>query len=170
MLEPMPSILLRDMVERDLPILFEHRQDPVANHMAAFTGKDPANRAAFLALWERLLRDDSVVKKTILLGGQVAGSIASFGSASMREVTYWIAREHWGRGVATAALGALLKVERTRPLFARAATDNVGSIRVLEKCGFRIARHERGFADARGAAIDEVVLILEPTGESSARR
>jgi RimJ/RimL family protein N-acetyltransferase len=138
--------------------------------MAAFTGKDAANRAAFMTLWERLLRDDSVVKKTILLGEQVAGSIASFGSMSMREVTYWIAREHWGKGVATEALGALLKVERTRPLFARAATDNVGSIRVLEKCGFRIVRHERGFADARGAAIDEVVLILEPAGESSARR
>jgi RimJ/RimL family protein N-acetyltransferase len=90
----------------------------------------------------------------------VVGSIASFGSPGEREVTYWMAREHWGKGVATAALRQFLGLERTRPLHARAAKDNRGSIRVLEKCGFAICREERGFANARGQEIEEVVLVL----------
>lgn len=113
-----------------------------------------------MAQWTRLLRDASVVKKVILRDGQVAGSIASFGAPREREVTYWIAKEHWGKGVATAALGEFLRVEKTRPLHGRAAKDNVGSIRVLEKCGFTICREERGFAHARDAEIAEVVLQL----------
>ncbi|HEX5135714.1 MAG TPA: GNAT family N-acetyltransferase [Planctomycetota bacterium] len=156
----MVEVVLRDVREADLPALFEQQRDPDANRIAAFTAKDPEDRAAFMAHWARLLAEPSVAKKAILLGGRVAGSIASFGPVAQREVTYWIAREHWGKGVATAALRELLLLETTRPLFARAASDNAGSIRVLEKCGFRIVRHERGFANARGAEIAEVVLRL----------
>ncbi|MFI5401926.1 MAG: GNAT family N-acetyltransferase [Planctomycetota bacterium] len=154
------NVLLREMIAGDLPAVFEHQQDPVGRHMAAFTSKDPTDRAAFMAHWSRLLVDASVTKRTILLDGRLVGSIASFGASLGREVTYWIAKEHWGKGVATAALGEILKVERTRPLFARAAKDNLGSIRVLEKCGFRICREGRWFANARGAEIEEVVLEL----------
>jgi RimJ/RimL family protein N-acetyltransferase len=154
------EVVLRDVEEADLPTLFEQFRDPDASRMAAFTAKDPEDRTAFMAHWARLLAEPSVAKKAIVLGGCVAGSIASFGPPEEREVTYWIGREHWGRGVATAALRELLELERTRPLFARAASDNAGSIRVLQKCGFRIIRHERGFANARGAEIAEVVLRL----------
>lgn len=47
-----------------------------------------------------------------------------------------------------------------RPLYARAAKDNVASIRVLEKCGFRISGYERAFANARGEEIEEAILEL----------
>jgi RimJ/RimL family protein N-acetyltransferase len=159
----MAEIALRDVGEADLAVLFEQFRDPQASRMAAFTAKDPTDRAAFMAHWARLLGDGSVVKKAILLAGRVAGSIVSFGPAGEREVTYWIGREHWGRGVATAALAEFLKIETARPLFGRAAKDNVGSVRVLEKCGFRLCREERGFANARGTHIAEVVLLLAET-------
>ena len=42
------DVLLRDVTEADLPIFFE-QQDSAANHMAAFTAKDPADRDAFMA-------------------------------------------------------------------------------------------------------------------------
>src|SRR5262249_44237054 len=76
------------------------------------------------------------------------------------EVSYWIGRAFWGKGIATKALAALLGSVKTRPLYARAARDNIASIRVLEKCGFMNAGYDRGFANARGEEIDEVVFEL----------
>jgi RimJ/RimL family protein N-acetyltransferase len=46
-----------------------------------------------------------------------------------------------GAGVATAALAAFLMIVEERPLFAHVAEHNVGSIRVLEKCGFALVDH-----------------------------
>jgi len=47
-----------------------------------------------------------------------------------------------------------------RPLHARAAKDNVASIRVLQKCGFVVTGSDRSFATARGMEIDEAILEL----------
>jgi RimJ/RimL family protein N-acetyltransferase len=47
-----------------------------------------------------------------------------------------------------------------RPLYASAAADNAGSIRVLEKCGFRRTGEVRALAKARGAEITEVFFEL----------
>ena len=156
------DVLLRDVIERDLPIFFEQQLDPAANQMAAFTAKDPADRAAFTAKWAKILGDDSITKRTVLCGGRVAGNVAAFVApwSGKLEVTYWIGREFWGQGIATAALSALLRAVKPRPLYARAAKDNIASLRVLEKCGFTIAGYERGFANARGEEIEEVVLEL----------
>jgi RimJ/RimL family protein N-acetyltransferase len=89
------------------------------------------------------------------------GHIASFDLEGRREVTHWIGREHWGRGVATRALQAFLQLEASRPLYAAAASDNAASIRVLTKCGFRVVGKGRGFAHGRGEETDEVVLRLD---------
>src|SRR6185436_613781 len=103
-----------------------------------------------------------ITKRTILFGGQVAGSVSTFVApwSGELEVTYWIGREFWGKGIATKALAVLLSAVKTRQLFARAAKDNLASLRVLEKCGFMIAGCERGFANARGEEVEEVVLEL----------
>src|SRR6516165_3848585 len=154
------DVMLRDVSERDLEIFFEQQRDPAANYMAAFTAKDPADRTAFTTKWAKILGDDSITKRTILFDGNVAGSVSAFVApwSGKLEVTYWIGREFWGKGIATKALALLLSAVKTRPLYARAATDNFGSLRVLEKCGFSIVGYERGFACARGAEIEEVVL------------
>ena len=156
------DVLLRDVTESDLPIFFEQQQDPAANRMAAFTAKDPADRAAFTAKWAKILGDESITKRTILFGGQVAGSVSTFVApwSGKLEVSYWIGREFWGKGIATQALAAFLSAVKTRPLYARAAKDNIASIRVLQKCGFAISGCERGFANARGEEVEEVVLEL----------
>jgi RimJ/RimL family protein N-acetyltransferase len=154
------NVRLRDTVEADLSIFFEHQLDPVANHMAAFIVEDPSDRAAFDARWARILADDSITKKTVLVDGQVAGHVTGFEQFGKPSVGYWLGREFWGRGIATRALAEFLTLVETRPLYARAASDNIGSIRVLEKCGFTITGTDRGFAHARGAEIEEVILIL----------
>ena len=132
-----PEVILREVQEADLPVFFAHQQEPEALYMAAFTSKEPANWEAFLAHWSRVLADETNLTRTIVVDGRVAGHIASFFEEGRREVTYWLGSEYWGRGLATQALRAFLHIEQTRPLHARAAKDNVGSLRVLEKCGYR---------------------------------
>lgn len=154
------ALRLREMTETDLPLLFEWERNPEANYMAAFTAKDPSDRAAYMAKWTRLLSDDTIIKKTILVDGRVVGTIAKFELFGKPNVTYWIGKEFWGRGFATEALSLFLREVTTRPLYASAAKDNVASLRVLEKCGFRIIGFERGYANARGKEIDEAMLEL----------
>jgi RimJ/RimL family protein N-acetyltransferase len=126
-------VRLRDVREDDLPILFEHQTDPEANRMANF---GPRDRDAFMAHWAKILADRTVVARTVELAGRVAGNVVSWVHDDERDVGYWIGRDHWGKGIATAALDAFLTVLEERPLFAHVAEHNVGSIRVLEKCGF----------------------------------
>ncbi|MFJ7072371.1 GNAT family N-acetyltransferase [Streptomyces sp. NPDC098781] len=154
------DVELREVHDSDLPVFYRQLNDPEALHMAAFTPKDPADRDAFDEQWRRV-RSSSAVQRTVLADGDVVGSAAVYGEPGEREVTYWVDRAYWGRGVATAALRALLAEVPERPLYARAAADNEGSLRVLGKCGFRVTARARGFANARGAEIDELVLALE---------
>lgn len=156
----MLKVSLRQVIASDLPAFFEQQRDPAAVHMAAFTMKDPDDRAAFDAHWARLLVDDSVIMRTIIVDGGVAGSVSSYVGDSGPEVTYWLGRDYWGRGIATAALVEFLKVQTTRPIFARAAADNLASLRVLQKCGFIITGRDQGFANARDRIIDEYLLEL----------
>jgi RimJ/RimL family protein N-acetyltransferase len=152
------NVLLRDVTEGDLPIFFAHQRDPEANRMAAFPARE---RDAFTEHWDRILGDETVTKKTILADGQVAGNVVSFYQGGHREIGYWIGREFWGRGVATRALSEFLGHERTRPLYAHVAERNVASIRVLEKCGFKLSDEHGGSPDQRSEDVEEVLLIRE---------
>jgi RimJ/RimL family protein N-acetyltransferase len=154
--------LLRAVDDADLDVLFEHWTDAESNHQAAFTVADPHDRQAFTDRWNRLRGDPSVIARTIDVEGAVAGSISSWDNDGVREVTYWLGREHWGKGVATRALAEFLaEVETSRPVRAATVFDNIGSQRVLEKCGFRRVGEGRGFANARGAEVDEVLFRLD---------
>ncbi|MFF3646871.1 GNAT family N-acetyltransferase [Streptomyces sp. NPDC002564] len=154
------DVSLRPVHDSDLPVFFRQMSDPESRYMAAFTPEDPTDHVRFDAHWSTLRSAPGVDVRTVLADGDVVGNAAVYGEPGEREVTYWIDRAYWGRGLATAALGALLDLVPERPLYARAAADNAGSIRVLEKCGFRLSTTERGYAAARGAEIDEVVLVL----------
>ena len=162
------DVALRDVTGGGLSIFFDQQLDSTANHMAAFTCEDPAARDAFDAHWTKILGDDTIATKTIVFGGNVAGHVASVERFGQPEVTYWIGKEYWGNGVATRALLAFLEYVKVRPLYARAAKDNVASLRVLEKCGFVIAGQDKGFSNARGEEVEEFILTLtaEDQGES----
>lgn len=157
----MTSIHLREVRSTDLPIFFDHQRDPAAVHMAAFTTKDPEDRAAFDYHWARILADDDILIRTIVVDGAVAGSVSSYVGELGPEVTYWLGQEFWGRGIATAALAQFLRQQTARPIYARVATDNAASLRVLVKCGFVIIDESVGFANARGQEISEYTLELQ---------
>jgi RimJ/RimL family protein N-acetyltransferase len=155
------TVQLRDVQKADLPIFFEQQLDPEANHMAAFTTKNPEDKNAFDAHWTKILADETITNKTILFEGQVAGHVSSFIMFGEREVSYWLGKEFWGKGIATAALTKFLEHVKTRPLYARAVKDNLASIRVLEKCGFNISGYNKDFADGRSEEVEEVIMIKE---------
>jgi RimJ/RimL family protein N-acetyltransferase len=154
----MTAVTLRDVTLDDLPTLYEYQLDPEANRMAAVI---PRGREAFMKVWEGILAERKAVAKVILSGGRVVGSISCFDAGGWTSVGYWIAREHWGRGVASRALGLLLDEVVQRPLHARVARHNPASLRVLQKHGFRIIRYEDSPGTERYLPCEEAILILE---------
>lgn len=147
-------VRLREVRPEDLPILAAHQEDPEANRMANFP---PRDLEAFMAHWAKILIDDAAIVRAVEVEGVVAGNVVSWVHDDERDVGYWIGREHWGKGIATAALATFLEEVEQRPLFAHVAEHNVGSIRVLEKCGFA----NLGRVDLRGEDGTEFLFRLE---------
>lgn len=167
-------VTLRPVEDRDLDALFEQARDPAAVWMAAFTARDPEDRAAFDAHWARIRGRDGVVLRTIVWtepappsedastpAERVAGYCCFFVRDGEPEIGYWVDRALWGRGVATAALRLFLPLVPARPVNGRVVADNLASIRVLTKCGFVFDRAERAYADGRAAEVDEWVMRLD---------
>lgn len=156
----MSSVVVRDTTTDDLPTLFEFLRDPESRHMAAFTTDDPNDGGAFRDKWTRLIDDGRCVTKTVLVDGDVAGVIVVFVIADEHEISYWMDRRRWGRGVAGHAVAKLLRLVTVRPVFARVAEDNTASTRVLERNGFTMIGKDRSFAAARGQEITELIYRL----------
>ncbi|HYC69854.1 MAG TPA: GNAT family N-acetyltransferase [Opitutaceae bacterium] len=151
-------VSLREVRADDLPFFFEHQRDPEAARLAAFPSRE---HEAFTAHWRKVLADAKNACRTILADGAVAGNIGAWTDADDRLVSYWIGREFWGRGVATAALREFLLIEPARPLTARVARHNLGSLRVLQKCGFAVLG-DHSCPAPKGDAVAEWVLSLPP--------
>lgn len=156
------DVLLRDVRDDDLPIFFDHQADPAANHMAAFPARD---REAFMAHWTKIAVDATVITRTVVFDGHVAGNVVSWERSGERAVGYWIGREYWGQGVATRALSKFLGLVKMRPLYAHVAKHNLASLRVLQKCGFSISNEATVASDVHGGKVEELILRLdEPVG------
>lgn len=155
------NIHLRKTKVSDLESLFQFQLDPDANYLAAFTSKDPTNKSAYLEKYTKLLNDPTVNNFTIVVDGIIVGSVAKFVMEGNAEITYWIGKKYWKKGITSYALKHFLAIETTRPIFARVAFDNFGSRRVLEKCGFVKIGTDRGYANARQLEIEEVIYRLD---------
>jgi RimJ/RimL family protein N-acetyltransferase len=149
--------MLRDVTEADLDTFYEQQLDPEATAMALFPARD---REAFDAHWRRLLADDSVLKRTIVDDDAVAGNVGVWEQDGRWLVGYWLGREFWGRGLATAALAELVEEVDRRPLHAWVAASNVGSIRVLEKCGFVEVERRAEHDEHAGGVVEEILFEL----------
>jgi len=150
-------VIIRNVIESDLPIFFEHQLSREASAMAAFPSRD---KAAFDAHWAKIMANESNILKTIEVDGQVTGNMVSWEVEEGREVGYWLGKEFWGRGIATRALMQFLEIVDRRPLVAHVAKHNVGSRRVLEKCGFKVIGEDRYMNRGR-EDVEEFILKLE---------
>lgn len=152
------TITLRNVIQDDLPIFFEHQLDPDALKMTAFPSRD---KEAFRAHWEKIMADETVIIKTILFDGQAVGNIACFEMIGKREVGYWIGKEFWGKGVASESLKQFLDIALTRPLYAHVAKHNAASQCVLQKCGFEIIGEDKWSPNPNEGEVEELILELK---------
>ncbi|WP_410652501.1 GNAT family N-acetyltransferase [Amycolatopsis sp. cmx-4-54] len=157
----MVEVALRSVEDSDLDALFEQTRDPEPVRMAAFIARDPDDREAFDLHIARLRSSQDIILRAVTGDGRFLGTIGSFFVEGDAEITYWIDRSVWGRGVASRALALFLDTVEVRPLYARAASDNHGSLRVLQKAGFTVIGTENAYASARNAEIEETILRLD---------
>jgi RimJ/RimL family protein N-acetyltransferase len=155
------KINLRKTLTTDLELFFQFQLDSEAQYLAAFMPADSGDRDAYVARHTKYLSDPAITSRAILVDDEIAGSIAKFIMQGEAEITYWIDREFWGQGIASAALKSFLSIELTRPIFGRVAFDNYGSQKVLEKCGFVKIGSDKGFASARQQEIEEFIYKLK---------
>jgi RimJ/RimL family protein N-acetyltransferase len=151
------KILLRNITASDLPVLFEQQADPESSVMAAVPSRD---REAFDAHWAKIMANENIILRAIEVDGQVAGHLVSFLLEDKRQVGYWLGKEFWGKGIATEALNQFLGVVKTRPLFGHVAKHNIGSRRVLEKCGFIVIEDDT-YINIGNDKVEEFVLRLD---------
>lgn len=141
--------------------LFHFQTDPLAIQIAAFTPKDPYDKSAYLSKWEKLLLDPTITLRTIYLDQQIVGSVSKYMMEGEAQITYWLDRAFWGKGIGSNALQLFLNIEPVRPIFGRVAFDNIASQRVLERNQFKKIGQDKFFANARGTDITEFIYKLE---------
>ncbi len=150
------TITLRAVTEADLPIFFEHQLDAEATRMAAFPSRE---RDAFMAHWAKIMNPETnqtAILRTILADDTVVGNVLYWEAAGEGNIGYWLGRTHWGKGIASAAVAQFLTGITARPVYAHVVRHNVASIRVLQKCGFQLAREQKSDGDEG----EELVLEL----------
>jgi len=130
-----PVVSLRAVEDGDLPFFFAWQSDEESFRMAAVPARD---EEAFAAHWAKIRSNPDSTLRTIVADGVVVGNALSWTADEGRMVGYWVGKEHWGRGIASAALGLFLEIDGHRPMLATVAEHNAGSRRVLEKAGFQL--------------------------------
>jgi [ribosomal protein S5]-alanine N-acetyltransferase len=128
--------------------------------MAAFTAKDTFNKSAYVEKYSKFLLDPTIHMYTIRINEIIVGSISKFVMFDESEITYWIDKSFWGKGIATVALREFLKIELSRPIYGRTSFDNFGSQKVLLSNNFEKIGTDKGFANGSGEEIEEFVYML----------
>lgn len=169
-------VSLREVRREDLETLFRQVNEPEGMRMVGSVRDSHTNHDAYMARWETIFANAKVIPRAIVVpggdGGEViAGSIACFERVAEPsrpcrilpgpEIGYWLGRAFWGKGIASEAVRQFVAEVPRRPLYARAASDNVASIRVLQKAGFREIGREMFFANMRGQEIEETLMVVE---------
>ncbi|MEY2931425.1 MAG: hypothetical protein RL033_2174, partial [Pseudomonadota bacterium] len=104
------AVTLREVLPGDLPTFFRNQQDPLANELAAFPAR--SWESFLLHRKQQLLGNSTTIESTVLApDGAVAGHVLSWQQEGERFIGYWLGREHWGKGIATAALRAFLLLD-----------------------------------------------------------
>jgi RimJ/RimL family protein N-acetyltransferase len=133
-MEKITKVTLRQLLESDLPTFFEHQNDKGAEEMVGLPSR---GHDVFFDHWQKVMANDTIILRTILYGDQIAGYLCSFIKVEdEREVGYQLGREFWGKGIATQALQLFLPLIPYRPLYGVTPTINIGSQKVLTRCGF----------------------------------
>jgi ribosomal-protein-alanine N-acetyltransferase len=152
---------LRNTVPEDIETFFTFQLDEEANHMAAFTQPDPHDKEAYMTKWAKNLANNGISMYTIIYDGQIVGSVLAWPLEGEPQISYWLGKEFWGKGIATQAAKGFLELFSDRPIYGRIAFDNTRSMRVLTKCGFKQQGADKYYSNARKQEIEEWIFKLE---------
>ncbi len=155
-----PNVVLRKTESSDLEALFLHQLDNESAYMAAFVNEKWNDKNAYLDKWNKLLADNANIR-TIIADDKIAGSVSTWLLMDELQISYGLGKEYWHRGIATNALQQFLAITKERPLYGRVAFDNIGSAKVLMKCGFRKIGEDKFYAFARKQEIVEFIYLLD---------
>ena len=162
---------LRPWHASDLEALLLHADDPEVSRFLRDRFPSPYTRAD----GERFLADCQQLhdewRLAIDVNGEATGGIGlRFGHAEERtcaEIGYWLGRNHWGRGLARAAVAALVDhafaVLPLHRIHTTVYAGNSASMRVLEHCGFQREGVLRAAVIKRGELLDAVLYALVRT-------
>ncbi|PZD74823.1 Ribosomal-protein-serine acetyltransferase [Acaryochloris thomasi RCC1774] len=136
-------ISLRDYTSTDVERLLELANNKRVSQYLVDTFPYPRADAAW---WINIgCREKSTITKVIEYKGEFVGSIGLTSQTGWRqhlaEMGYWLGEAYWGQGIATAALQEMTDTAFTlgyRKLYAPVLATNTASMRVLEKCSYRL--------------------------------
>lgn len=159
---PPTDLRLRRTLPADVALMYAIGIDAESNRLA---GTKPREWPEFQARWSDILADEDgrrtrVTPRIILADGEFVGSINVFPQDGLDSIGYWIARDHWNRGIASRAVALLLREVAIRPLHATTAGHNFASIRVLLKSGFEVVSRQMTPETDRATERETVTLVL----------
>ena len=144
-------LLLRKFTLDDAPVMFFNwANDPeVTKYMTWNHHKNIDETKAILSKWVEEYNNPKTIRYGITLknSGELIGGIdvVKFHDDGNPEIGYCLSRRYWNQGIMTEACTALLtylgSIGYTRAYIA-ALVDNIGSNRVIEKCGFKFIKRE----------------------------
>jgi RimJ/RimL family protein N-acetyltransferase len=135
---------LREFVKDDIQSIVKHGSN--FNVSRYLTAKFPYPYKTKHAEWWVNEGSKIGLHKAIDLDGECIGGIGiTFGEDERRYsslIGYWLGESHWGKGIATEALSIMTEEAfssfKIMRLYAPVYSPNKASMRVLEKCGYRL--------------------------------
>lgn len=157
-------LVLRAPIRGDVPDLVRHANNKaIADKLARLP--HPYTRADAIGFIEIIVQRGDERIYAITQNERLIGVIGfSFAEGKLPDLGYWLGEDHWGQGLMTEAARGLIDAAHRTPHFerigARALASNDGSLKVLEKLGFK--RLGKGRADVGGQPDQPIIeLALE---------
>jgi RimJ/RimL family protein N-acetyltransferase len=161
------AVLIRQWAENDLPSLVLHANNiNIWNNLRNYFPY-PYTEEKGKEWLDKTIGATPIVNLAIDLDGEVIGGIGLVLNSDIyvysAEVGYWLAEEHWGKGIATEAVRQM--VEYTFyyfdiiRLYAEVFETNKSSMRVLEKNGFYLEGVRRKAVFKNEKLIDDYIWV-----------
>ncbi len=156
--------ILREQTIEDAEAFLEYYSDPEVNkYIVSFIPKTVEEARTELRYWINVFSYNDGIYFAIARksDNKMIGSVGVSGVNRIHnriEASYDLAKEYWNKGIMSTALNAMLKYVFAEFKFNRieafAMPDNIGSYRVLEKCGFAFEGNLRQHRFHQGKYVD----------------
>jgi [ribosomal protein S5]-alanine N-acetyltransferase len=164
-------LMLREIEEDDWVSVHRYASDPAVSRFLIWGPNTEEQSRDYVRSIQAYRLEGP--RNRVLLGmvckdsGELIGGIGitrGNGDAGSAEIGYSLHPDYWGRGYATEAARALIEFGfrewRLHRVHARCDPENVGSARVMEKCGMRLEGHFRKLVMVKGEWRDRLTYAI----------